>query len=53
MRDTLLPHAPMSPDAVISAFSYLRAVQADDMGAGRELAYAGPRMAAWAAACGV
>lgn len=36
--------APMTPDAAISAFNYLRAVQADDVEAAREFASAEPRM---------
>ncbi|MFH9983711.1 hypothetical protein ACH4ND_31745 [Streptomyces sp. NPDC017179] len=36
--------APMTPDAVISAFSYLRAVQADDVEAAREFASTELRM---------
>ncbi|MFH9090768.1 hypothetical protein [Streptomyces sp. NPDC017673] len=38
------PLAPMTPHAAISAFSYLRAVQADDADAAREFAGAEPRM---------
>ncbi|MEU1535936.1 hypothetical protein [Streptomyces fagopyri] len=38
------PLAPMTPHAAISAFNYLRAVQADDTGAAREFAGAEPRM---------
>ncbi|MDN3271179.1 hypothetical protein [Streptomyces sp. MA15] len=37
MRDTT-PLAPVTPHAAISAFSYLRAVRADDTGAAREFA---------------
>ncbi|MEU9158123.1 hypothetical protein AB0D59_48260 [Streptomyces sp. NPDC048417] len=36
--------APMTPDAAISAFSYLRAVQANDVEAAREFAGTEPRM---------
>ncbi|CAM5658521.1 hypothetical protein [Streptomyces olivaceoviridis] len=43
MPDTT-PLTPMTPPAAISAFSYLRAVQADDTGAAREFAGAEPRM---------
>ncbi|GGU68222.1 hypothetical protein [Streptomyces lavendofoliae] len=43
MPDTT-PLAPMTPHAAISAFNYLRAVQADDIGAAREFASAEPRM---------
>ncbi|MEU4356288.1 hypothetical protein [Streptomyces virginiae] len=42
---TTLPLAPMTPHTVISAFSYLRAVQAGDVEAAREFAGAEPRMA--------
>ncbi|KIF05639.1 hypothetical protein PL81_11820 [Streptomyces sp. RSD-27] len=42
---TALPLAPMTPPAAISAFSYLRAVQAQDVEAAREFAGAEPRMA--------
>ena len=35
----------MTPHAAISAFSYLRAVQADDVEAAREFADTEPRMA--------
>ncbi|MGW2103648.1 hypothetical protein ACWCPX_39465 [Streptomyces olivaceoviridis] len=42
MSDTT-PLAPMTPHAAISAFGYLRAVQADDTGAAREFAGAEPR----------
>jgi hypothetical protein len=38
MPTTNMPLAPMTPDAAISAFSYLRAVQADDVEAAREFA---------------
>ncbi|MFE1781018.1 hypothetical protein ACFW9F_00120 [Streptomyces sp. NPDC059506] len=38
------PLAPMTPHAAIRAFSYLRAVQADDADAAREFADAEPRM---------
>ncbi|WP_338930394.1 hypothetical protein WEB32_00235 [Streptomyces netropsis] len=38
------PLTPMHPDAAISAFNYLRAVQADDVDAAREFAGAEPRM---------
>jgi hypothetical protein len=41
---TTMPLAPMTPDAAISAFSYLRAVQADDVEAAREFASGEPRM---------
>jgi hypothetical protein len=43
MPDTT-PLAPMTPHAAISAFNYLRAVQADDVDAAREFAGAEPRM---------
>ncbi|MFE0850200.1 hypothetical protein ACFW5P_35800 [Streptomyces rochei] len=43
MPDTT-PLAPMTPNAAISAFNYLRAVQADDIDAAREFAGAEPRM---------
>ncbi|MFJ9703364.1 hypothetical protein [Streptomyces fradiae] len=43
MPDTT-PLAPMTPHAAISAFNYLRAVQADDIDAAREFAGAEPRM---------
>ncbi|MGV9936735.1 hypothetical protein ACWDY4_40365 [Streptomyces olivaceoviridis] len=43
MPDTT-PLAPMTPHAAISAFGYLRAVQADDTGAAREFAGAEPQM---------
>lgn len=36
--------APMTPHTAISAFSYLRAVQADDVDAARDFADAEPRM---------
>jgi hypothetical protein len=39
-----MPLAPMTPHAAISAFNYLRAVQADDAGAAREFAGAEPQM---------
>ncbi|MFD5764267.1 hypothetical protein ACFWIN_00375 [Streptomyces sp. NPDC127049] len=42
---TTLPLAPMTAHAVISAFSYLRAVQAGDVEAAREFAGTEPRMA--------
>ncbi|MFD5510786.1 hypothetical protein ACFWIB_23860 [Streptomyces sp. NPDC127051] len=42
---TTLPLAPMNPHAAISAFGYLRAVQAGDVEAAREFAGAEPRMA--------
>ncbi|WP_445270407.1 hypothetical protein [Streptomyces sp. DSM 41634] len=45
MPDTTAPLAPMTPHAAISAFSYLRAVQADDVEAAREFAGTEPRMA--------
>ncbi|GAA2919454.1 MULTISPECIES: hypothetical protein [Streptomyces] len=38
------PLAPMTPHAVISAFSYFRAVQADDVDAARSFADVAPRM---------
>lgn len=38
------PLTPMTPHAAISAFSYLRAVQADDVDAAREFAGAASRM---------
>ncbi|MEV5177734.1 hypothetical protein AB0L10_43550 [Streptomyces flaveolus] len=38
------PLSPMTPHAAVSAFSYLRAVQADDVDAAREFAGAAPRM---------
>ncbi|MFJ7905150.1 hypothetical protein ACIQ6V_32490 [Streptomyces sp. NPDC096198] len=44
MPTTHMPLAPMTPDAAISAFSYLRAVQADDVEAAREFASGEPRM---------
>ncbi|WP_412079435.1 hypothetical protein ACLF6K_38350 (plasmid) [Streptomyces xanthophaeus] len=44
MPDTTMPLTPMTPQAAISAFSYLRAVQADDIEAAREFAGAEPRM---------
>ncbi|MFJ6686279.1 hypothetical protein [Streptomyces werraensis] len=43
MPDTT-PLAPMTPHAAISAFNYLRAVQADDIDAARAFAGAEPRM---------
>ncbi|MEV0695064.1 hypothetical protein [Streptomyces sp. NPDC050388] len=43
MPDTT-PLTPMTPHAAISAFSYLRAVQADAVDAAREFAGAEPRM---------
>ncbi|MFG2977770.1 hypothetical protein ACGFYY_32860 [Streptomyces sp. NPDC048331] len=42
---TALPLAPMTPHTAISAFGYLRAVQAGDVEAAREFAGAEPRMA--------
>ncbi|MFF9981261.1 hypothetical protein [Streptomyces erythrochromogenes] len=42
---TTLPMTPMTPDTAISAFGYLRAVQAGDVEAAREFAGAEPRMA--------
>ncbi|MEU2395028.1 hypothetical protein [Streptomyces sp. NPDC007369] len=42
---TTPPLAPMNPHAAISAFNYLRAVQAADIEAAREFAGAEPRMA--------
>ncbi|MET9995191.1 helix-turn-helix transcriptional regulator [Streptomyces mutabilis] len=44
MPTTNMPLAPMTPDAAISAFSYLRAVQADDVEAAREFASGELRM---------
>ncbi|MFE9454510.1 hypothetical protein [Streptomyces sp. NPDC006739] len=44
MPTTDMPLTPMPPDAAISAFSYLRAVQADDVEAAREFAGGEPRM---------
>jgi hypothetical protein len=44
MPTTTMPLASMTPDAAISAFSYLRAVQADDVEAVREFASGEPRM---------
>jgi hypothetical protein len=44
MPTTNMPLAPMTPDAAISAFSYLRAVQADDVEAVRGFASGEPRM---------
>lgn len=44
MPTTNMPLAPMTPDAAISAFSCLRAVQADDVEATREFAGGEPRM---------
>ncbi|MFJ3882387.1 hypothetical protein ACIPW5_33700 [Streptomyces sp. NPDC090077] len=41
---TTLPLAPMTPDAAISAFSYLRTVQAEDVEATRGFAGTEPRM---------
>ncbi|GAB2795200.1 hypothetical protein GCM10027073_29220 [Streptomyces chlorus] len=46
MPDTTTPLAPMTPDAAISAFDYLRAVRAGDVEAAREFAGAEPRMPA-------
>jgi len=43
MPDTT-PLTPMTPHEAISAFSYLRAVQADDIEAAREFAGVAPRM---------
>ncbi|MEU6603067.1 hypothetical protein [Streptomyces flaveolus] len=43
MPDTT-PLTPSTPHAAISAFSYLRAVQADDTGEARAFAGAEPRM---------
>ncbi|MEV5922409.1 hypothetical protein [Streptomyces sp. NRRL S-1314] len=43
MPDTT-PLAPITPHAAISAFNYLRAVQADDIDAAREFAGAEPQM---------
>ncbi|WP_259446422.1 hypothetical protein [Streptomyces geysiriensis] len=43
MPDTT-PLAPMTPHAAISAFNYLRAVQAYDIDTAREFTGAGPRM---------
>ncbi|WP_405676334.1 hypothetical protein OG239_41620 [Streptomyces sp. NBC_00868] len=45
MPDTTAPFAPMTPHAAISAFSYLRAVQAVEFEAADEFAGAEPRMA--------
>jgi hypothetical protein len=45
-QTTVAPLAPMTPDAAISAFSYLRAVQAGDTEAAGEFAAAEPRLAA-------
>ncbi|GHD75568.1 hypothetical protein ACFQL8_14995 [Streptomyces goshikiensis] len=46
MHDTsTLPLAPMTPHTAISAFGYLRAVEAGDVEAAREFAGAEPRMA--------
>ncbi|MEU4729681.1 hypothetical protein [Streptomyces sp. NPDC023588] len=45
MPDTTAPLAPMTPHAAISAFSYLRAVQGDDVEAAREFTSTEPRMA--------
>ncbi|MFD6231343.1 hypothetical protein ACFWFZ_31460 [Streptomyces sp. NPDC060232] len=42
---TTLPLAPMAPHAAISAFSYLRAIQAVEFEAADEFAGAEPRMA--------
>ncbi|MEV0694840.1 hypothetical protein [Streptomyces sp. NPDC050388] len=39
-----VPLAPMTPDAAISAFAYLRAIQAGDVEAACEFASAEPRM---------
>ncbi|MET9804888.1 hypothetical protein [Streptomyces sp. NPDC006368] len=44
MPTTTMPLVPRTPDAAISAFSYLRAVQADDVEAAREFASGEPRM---------
>ncbi|MYW15069.1 hypothetical protein GT039_05555 [Streptomyces sp. SID2955] len=44
MPTTDMPLTPMTPHAAISSFSYLRAVQADDVKAAREFADAEPRM---------
>ncbi|MFI9604815.1 hypothetical protein ACIHCX_34085 [Streptomyces sp. NPDC052043] len=43
MPDTT-PLTPMTPHAAISAFNYLRAVQADDIDTAREFAAAEPQM---------
>ncbi|MFF5553838.1 hypothetical protein [Streptomyces olivaceoviridis] len=40
----ITPLTPMTPHEAISAFSYLRAVQADDVDAAREFAGTAPRM---------
>lgn len=42
---TTVPLTPMTPDAAISAFKYLRAVGAGDTEAAAEFAHAEPRMA--------
>ncbi|MGV9342940.1 hypothetical protein [Streptomyces sp. NPDC003688] len=44
MPTTNVPLAPMTPHAAISAFNYLRAVQADDVDAAREFAGTEPQM---------
>ncbi|MFI0742736.1 hypothetical protein ACH4PU_32340 [Streptomyces sp. NPDC021100] len=45
MPDTIAtPLVPMTPDAAISAFAYLRAVQDGDVGAAHEFAGTEPRM---------
>ncbi|GHE41897.1 hypothetical protein [Streptomyces capitiformicae] len=43
-QNPTVPLAPMTPDAAISAFSYLRAVQAGYVEAAREFAGTKPRM---------
>jgi hypothetical protein len=45
-QPTALPLAPMTPHAAISAFAYLRAVQAGDTEAAAGFAAADPRLAA-------
>ncbi|MFJ1930391.1 MULTISPECIES: hypothetical protein [unclassified Streptomyces] len=46
MPETAMPLAPMTPHAVVSAFNYLRAIEADDTEAAAEFAAAEPQMAA-------
>ncbi|MFD5475282.1 hypothetical protein [Streptomyces sp. NPDC127105] len=41
---TITPLAPTTPDAAISAFSHLHAIQTDDAEATREFAGTEPRM---------
>ncbi|MER6237648.1 hypothetical protein ABT185_16525 [Streptomyces clavifer] len=43
---TTMPLAPMTPHAVMSAFNYLRAIEADDTKAAAEFAASEPQMAA-------